>query len=251
MTGSLPFAIEKTTGNIVVIRSLDREVQIPEDLPIGFVIGRVHAEDQDDGINGFLCYVFERGNDDLLFSIEQNTGLITLIGNLDFEKEEVHLLLVKVKDGGWIPKTGDISVIVAVKDVNDNPPVFLASEYTVSVPENSPVGTTVIQTKASDRDSGVNAEIIYSLLSGDKDTFAVDSKDGTITIQEMCDFEIQQEFEILVKASNTGSSAYFSELQSIKCKLMMKIPLYSGAIFFTASRVGTQTDPLLLIQSLG
>ncbi|KAL4647772.1 protocadherin Fat 4-like [Arapaima gigas] len=183
---------------------------VPEDMLPGFVIGRVHAEDQDNGMNGFLSYAFESGNDDLLFSIGQNTGLITLTGGLDFEKEQVRLLHVSAKDGGWIQKSGEISVTVIVKDVNDNPPVFSATEYSVSVPENSPAGTAVIQTKASDRDSGVNAEITYSLLSGDKDTFSVDFKNGSVTIQEMCDFEVQQTYVLLVKASNTGSSAYFS-----------------------------------------
>ncbi|XP_048837555.1 protocadherin Fat 4 isoform X3 [Brienomyrus brachyistius] len=182
----------------------------PEDVPVGFVIGRVHAEDKDDGINGLLSYAFKSGNDNELFFIGKTSGLITLIKGLDYEVKDVHLLCVIAKDGGWISKTGELNVTVIVEDMNDNPPVFSTTEYRVLVPENAPLGTTVTQVKASDRDSGANAEITYSLLTGDQDLFVVDSKNGTITTRDMFDFEVHQAFELSVKASNTRTLAHFS-----------------------------------------
>uniref|UniRef100_A0A3B3R3Y8 Cadherin domain-containing protein n=1 Tax=Paramormyrops kingsleyae TaxID=1676925 RepID=A0A3B3R3Y8_9TELE len=182
----------------------------PEDVPVGFVIGRVHAEDKDDGINGLLSYAFKSGNDNELFSIGQTSGLITLIKGLDYEIKVVHLLCVIAKDGGWISETGELNVTVVVEDMNDNPPVFSTMEYRALVSENAPLGTTVTQVKASDRDSGANAEITYSLLTGDQDLFSVDSKNGTITTRDMFDFEVHQAFELSVKASNTGTLAHFS-----------------------------------------
>ncbi|KAG7471237.1 hypothetical protein MATL_G00122340 [Megalops atlanticus] len=183
---------------------------VPEDLPLGSVIGRVRAEDEDDGVNGLLHYSFESGNEDSLFSVGQNTGLITLKGGLDSEKQGVHFLQVSAKDGGWVSKMAKLNITVNVTDVNDNPPVFLAATYTVSVPENSPIGMSVLQAKATDADAGLNAQITYSLVAGHVDMFAIDSRDGTITTREVFDFELQQTYEVTVKASNKGSLGQFS-----------------------------------------
>ncbi|KAJ8368497.1 hypothetical protein SKAU_G00085250 [Synaphobranchus kaupii] len=186
---------------------------VPEDLPLGSVIGKVLAADEDEGVNGLLHYSFETGNEGSLFSIGQHTGLITLIRGLDSEIQGVHLLQVSARDGGWISKTAKMNVTVNVTDVNDNLPVFSAAEYTVSVQENSPIGTTVLRAQATDRDSGVNAQISYSLVTGNIDMFSIDYRDGTLTTQEIFDFELQQTFEVTVKASNSGSRHRFSVAQ--------------------------------------
>ncbi|KAM4627615.1 protocadherin Fat 4 [Polymixia lowei] len=95
-------------------------------------------------------------------------------------------------------------------DVNDNPPVFSASEYITSVPENSGVGTTVLHVKASDADSGTNAQITYSLIAGYVDKFAIDSRNGTITTMDVFDYEREQIFDVTIKASNVGGHPLFS-----------------------------------------
>ncbi|XP_066556278.1 protocadherin Fat 4 [Amia ocellicauda] len=187
---------------------------VREDLPVGSVIGKVKAEDKDPGPNGILYYsIIEAENEEKIFSIGQSTGFVTLIASLDFDKQKVHSLQVTAKDDGWISKTGNLNVIVEVQDVNDNPPIFSATEYLVSLPENLPIGTTVLQVKATDMDSGVNSQISYSLLKGDVDGFALDSQNGVLTTQEVFDFELQQNYEVTVKASNTDSQGHFSLAQ--------------------------------------
>lgn len=44
---------------------------------------------------------------------------------------------------------------------NDNVPAFDQPVYTVSLPENSPPGTLVIQLNATDPDEGQNGEVVY------------------------------------------------------------------------------------------
>ncbi|KAG5837527.1 hypothetical protein ANANG_G00240250 [Anguilla anguilla] len=138
---------------------------VPEDLPPGSVVGKVQAEDEDDGANGLLHYSFDGGNEDSPFSIGQSTGLVTLIGGLDSEEHGVHFLRVSARDGGWIPRAAKMNVTVNVTDVNDNPPVFSAAEY---------------------------------------------SADGTLSTLEIFDYELQQNFEVTVKASDSGSRQLFS-----------------------------------------
>ncbi|XP_041733156.1 protocadherin Fat 4 isoform X2 [Coregonus clupeaformis] len=184
---------------------------VPEDLPVGSVIGKVQAEDGDDGVNGVLSYSITSGNKYSPFSLGQRSGLITLVERLDYEKQGVYRIQITAKDGGWISKTGTVNVTVNVSDVNDNPPVFTSSQYTASVLENSAVGTLVLQVRATDADSSANAYITYSLMaSGHSGQFAIDSRNGTITTRDIFDFELKQTFEITAKASDAGNRHSFS-----------------------------------------
>lgn len=68
-------------------------------------------------------------------------------------------------------------VYIEVGDINDNDPVFDPVNYTVSVYENSPMGTLLINVTAKDADSGQNARITYSVTEGDPfSVFAVDTQ---------------------------------------------------------------------------
>ncbi|XP_044210475.1 protocadherin Fat 4 [Thunnus albacares] len=191
-------------------REIDVTFSVPEDLSIGSVIGKIQAEDGDYGLNGAIMYHITPENQYLPFSLGEASGLLTLIRELDFEKEGFYHLRIKATDGGWVSKTGLLNVTVIVMDVNDNPPLFSASEYIISVPENSAIGTNVFNVKAADADSGANAQITYSLIAGHVDKFAMDSRNGTITTLDVFDYEQEQIFDITIKSSNTGGHPLFS-----------------------------------------
>lgn len=183
---------------------------VPEDLPTGSVIGRIQAEDGDSGLNGDITYSFSPGNLSLPFSIGKSSGLLKLIKELDFEKKVMYHLQISAVDSGWFPKTGVVSVTVVVSDVNDNPPVFSSSEFLTSVAENSEIGANVIDLVATDADLGLNGQIVYSLIAGHVDTFAISTESGTITTLQVFDYEQEQSFDVTVKASNTGGHNVFT-----------------------------------------
>uniref|UniRef100_A0A3Q2WBJ4 Cadherin domain-containing protein n=1 Tax=Haplochromis burtoni TaxID=8153 RepID=A0A3Q2WBJ4_HAPBU len=183
---------------------------IIKDLPVGSVIGNIQAEDGDYGPNGEITYNITPENQFLPLSVGEFSGLITLIRELDFEEQSIYHFQIKAKDEGWFSKTGTLNVTVLVMDVNDNPPVFSSSEYITSVRENSAVGMNVLDVTATDIDSGVNAQIFYSLIGGHIDKFAIDSGNGTITTLAMFDYEQEQMFDLTIKGSNTGGHALFS-----------------------------------------
>ena len=65
-------------------------------------------------------------------------------------------------------KRRTIPVIVRISDLNDNSPQFIGTPYSISLPENTPVNTTVFtDLKAQDMDSGNNMQIEYSVVKGD------------------------------------------------------------------------------------
>ena len=63
-------------------------------------------------------------------------------------------------------KRNFVKVVVHVEDCNDHSPVFMSSRYEVNVLNLEAIGTEVLQTKALDKDTGSNAEIVYSFHSG-------------------------------------------------------------------------------------
>ncbi|XP_049940240.1 cadherin-related tumor suppressor-like [Schistocerca serialis cubense] len=105
---------------------------------------------------------------------------------LDREQVACYQLNVSARDGGQPPRFGFLLVNVTVLDVNDNPPIFDHSDYTVSLNESAPPGTHVLQVTATDSDVGDNARIAYYLSDGERQ-FAVDAETGDITTAEPLD----------------------------------------------------------------
>lgn len=48
----------------------------------------------------------------------------------------------------------------------------------VTLPEHTPAGSTVVTVTATDRDSGENGKITYSVMSSTQDGFYIDSNNG-------------------------------------------------------------------------
>ncbi|KAM6933327.1 protocadherin Fat 4-like [Xenentodon cancila] len=187
----------------------DVTFSVPEDLPVGSVIGKIQAEDGDQGPNGAIMYFITPENHHLPLSVDKVSGLLLLVRELDFEKESTYNFYIRASDGGWISNSATVNVTVVVVDVNDNPPVFSSSEYTISVPENSEIGTTVFNAKAVDEDSGANSQITYSFIAGHVDKFAIDQRNGTITTLDVFDFEEEHIYDLTIKASNPGGHTLF------------------------------------------
>lgn len=114
------------------------------------------------------------------FSIDEFSGIIRLEKPLDRELQAVYTLTLKATDEG-LPRrlSSTSSLIVSVLDINDNPPVFEHREYSASVSEDILVGTEVLQIYAASRDIEANAEITYSIVSGNEHgKFSIDSTTG-------------------------------------------------------------------------
>ena len=52
-------------------------------------------------------------------------------------------------DGGDPARTGTLSVRINVQDLNDSPPKFDKQRYFTNIPDNTPVGASVLQVTLS------------------------------------------------------------------------------------------------------
>ena len=68
-------------------------------------------------------------------------------------------------------------VDIEVLDTNDNSPKFTEDIYTRRILESSSIGSFVEEVQAIDADIGVNAQVVYSLMSG-TDYFKIENETG-------------------------------------------------------------------------
>ncbi|XP_071254580.1 protocadherin alpha-7-like isoform X29 [Salvelinus alpinus] len=188
------------------------ELQTARDLDIEINAVRVYRLSQNDH---FDLEVKDNGEEDKLL-------FLVLSKPLDREQNCKHELLLTAVDGGNPPKSGLLNVTVIVLDTNDNRPVFNQDIYSVSLKENSPIGTIVTAVNASDADAGLNGAVEYSLGRAVKrkvyDIFQLDSVTGEIKVKGEVDFEENEVYRLNVQASDKGQPPL-----TVDCRVIIKV----------------------------
>ena len=79
------------------------------------------------------------------FSINPNTGAISVSAGLDRETLANYKLTIRASDGGSPPLSSKKNVPIKVLDVNDNAPIFTSRSYSGLISEDAAVGSRVVQ----------------------------------------------------------------------------------------------------------
>lgn len=175
-------------------------VSAVENWSTGHVIFQARATDSDEGTNGMVVYSLKQ-NPKGLFHIHEKHGLITLTGPLRITTSSYEIEVV-ASDMGVPKHTSRLILIVSVYDVNDNSPVFDQLSYEVVILESEPVNSRFFKVQATDKDSGLNGEIMYDIVGGNTgDVFGI-FPDGQFYIKEELDREIQDRYNLEVVATD-------------------------------------------------
>ncbi|KAM9332564.1 protocadherin-16 [Pholidichthys leucotaenia] len=184
-------------------------VSVMEDQPVGFVILYVMARDEDEGENGRVSYRIQTGNSAGRFSLNPNTGSLSILKALDREEQEVFNLTIVAEDHGMPQLSTSQVLCVQVIDVNDEAPVFQQSEFETQVMENQGPGTTVLTIAATDRDQGSNGHITYGGVT--EDGFVINPVTGVITTTKELDRELHDHYTLTVYARDGGLPPNFAK----------------------------------------
>ena len=106
----------------------------------------VQATDPDAGVSGQVHYSLL--NHQQLFRISSNGSIFTSLP-LDRETRGHYYLVVEASDGAVNPRKTRLTLSVVVSDVDDNSPVFSQPSYNVTLAENSPKNTVILQLRVS------------------------------------------------------------------------------------------------------
>ncbi|XP_068133855.1 protocadherin gamma-B1-like isoform X37 [Hyperolius riggenbachi] len=196
-----PPTFSKTVFDIVI-----SETALPG---IKFPLGL--AQDPDIGSNSGQNYKITANEYFILGDRMTDEGIkvpeLILQKTLDREKQSSYEIVFTAMDGGKPPKTGSALIKIIVLDMNDNFPNFDKDTYKITLNENVPVGSLVLQLKAEDEDEGSNAEITYSFRDVPESihsVFSIDPVHGDIKVIGTVDYEIKQRYELTVEAKDGG-----------------------------------------------
>lgn len=192
------FSVNRQTPQFV--KAFPTDIAVREDLKVGSSVFKVNAYDGDTGFNGQILYSISDGNTDSCFTIDMETGLISVFLPMDREKRDRYLLNLTIYDLGLPPKSAWHLLTVYIEDANDNAPEFLQNRgYTIVIPENTPMGVDVIQVGATDKDLGPNGEIVYSILTSTTQ-FGMNSTNGIVYVAGQLDRELVSAFNLKIEA---------------------------------------------------
>ncbi|XP_018607250.2 protocadherin alpha-3-like isoform X21 [Scleropages formosus] len=184
------------------------------------------ASDPDSSTNSVRFYKLSQ-NDHFELEIRDRgedvkIPFLVLKKHLDREEKDTHNLLLTAVDGGKPPRTGELSITVAVLDINDNRPYFEQDIYSVTLPENTEAGSVVVKVKATDPDEGTNGHVEYSFGSNLKrkvyDMFHLDNVTGEIRVKGLVDFEDTEVYQLDIQASDKGQPP-----MTVDCSVIIKV----------------------------
>ncbi|XP_066284098.1 cadherin-23-like [Branchiostoma lanceolatum] len=180
-------------------------VTVDENEPIGTVLLTILATDPDEGNNSDITYT-TRGSDASFFYLNSTTGDVSSQSTLDFESRKSYYFFVRAYDNGSPQLYSSWSgVQVVLNDLNDNSPVFSPTSYTYTLSEDSLYPIDLLTVYASDADSGTNADITYSIASGDPNNQFQINQDGVVFLVNALDREITPLYFLSITATDGGS----------------------------------------------
>ncbi len=187
-------------------------VTIPENSAAGtnVLAYNLVASDQDAGQT--RTYAITDGNRNNTFAIDATTGQITVASpaGLDYENEPPYSLTIQVTDNGNPVKSTTAVLTVLLSDVNDAPLLYNAS---VSLPEKSAAGTSVLAYNTVAFDQDKSQTLTYAITAGNtNNAFTIDAATGAITVNtpSALDFATTPKFDLTISVTDNGNPALTS-----------------------------------------
>lgn len=183
----------------------DYQAEITENAVVGTSVTTVSAFSQ-----STLIYDIKQGNIDRVFQINQYSGVITTQRYLDYETAASYTLIVQAINMAGM--ASNATLLIQVRDENDNPPVFQQLHYCGSISEAASVNSVVLNSddsplviKATDADRNQNALLVYQIIEDTaKMFFTVDSGTGSIRTIANLDHETFATFHFHVHVRDNG-----------------------------------------------
>ncbi|XP_075209441.1 desmoglein-3-like [Anomaloglossus baeobatrachus] len=189
---------------------------------------QIIATDADEAntINSQIAYriITQNPSDPSMFIMNQHTGQIFTMANLDRELVSSYSLVIGATDlnGGPGGLSGQCGADVKVLDVNDNFPMLEYDSYSVQIKENM-VGFSDLRMKVFDLDEmySDNWIAVFEIISGNEGgwfTIETDSQtnEGVLRVVQAMDYEAMQSANLAILVNNRAAfhSSVMSQYQA-------------------------------------
>ncbi|CAL8329876.1 unnamed protein product [Lota lota] len=160
-------------------------------------------------------------------TVDPSNGAIYALRTFDREDVSHISFVVQAKDAGSPPLYSNATVSLNILDENDNPPAIVVPQlwnFTADVPVSkfTEAGHLVTALKVTDRDTGVNAELICSIAGGNEEGFFImDPRTCEVHANASLEGYPRERAELAVVVRDQGS-------ESLNAKAVLKITLYEN-----------------------
>ncbi|KAJ8942766.1 hypothetical protein NQ318_002926 [Aromia moschata] len=190
---------------------------------------QVNATDEDTGINGNIHYSILSGNDNDIFILGIETGILYPHKSLLGQTRDFHLQ-VEARDGSGNGQLYDRATInVHVLNVNEHKPEFVMpslSNATVEVLENEATQDYLVMTvKAKDKDENENGRLTYHFKVDGENVqetkeFRIDANTGELRTKQLLDRETEPRYELVLVARDHGSPKWYETVRHLTVLLV-------------------------------
>ncbi|WP_432464641.1 beta strand repeat-containing protein [Agarivorans sp. QJM3NY_33] len=155
--------------------------------------------DVSDGVTYSLA-----GTDADLFSIDDESGEVSLTGNPDYEAKPNYSFTVVASDVAG--NSTEQAVSLAINNLDDTKPKFTSGDEAATIDENSGAAQVVYTATATD-DGDVSDGVTYSLAGTDADLFSIDDESGEVSLTDDPDYEAKPSYSFTVVASDAAGNS--------------------------------------------
>uniref|UniRef100_A0A4W4EX05 Cadherin domain-containing protein n=1 Tax=Electrophorus electricus TaxID=8005 RepID=A0A4W4EX05_ELEEL len=214
------------------------EAEMAENTPPGTPVLQVRASDRDVGVNGQVEYVFGAATESVrrLLRLDEATGWLSVLHRIDREEVSQLRFTVTARDRGQPARSDRASVVLGVRDENDNVPLveirkigrIPVRDGAAMVPENVLVDTPVALVQVSDRDQGENGAVTCTVVGdvpftlkpagetalapppASEDAFERNRKKFFLHTSALLDYEATRDYSVTIVAVDSGSPSLSS-----------------------------------------
>lgn len=226
------------------------QIWVKENTTVGSIVYTVRAVDIDEGVNADVMYSLVSHP---VFSVSPSTGQISLSSQLNRELIQNYTLQVTATDQGVNSRSTTQKLVILVEDINDNPPVFVPSVYSKTVPEDAQIGTTLLRVTATDSDAGLNGVVRFFIINGDDNAdFSMDPSSGVLRVQKNLDYERVKNYTLKIQAEDMGVNPRYSVASvTIQIKDVNDFqPVFQNSPYYALVRENMAASPAVPVISL-
>ncbi|MEQ2309396.1 hypothetical protein AMECASPLE_038234, partial [Ameca splendens] len=207
-TSQLIINVLDINDNVPIFTQPLYKSSITENIPLGTSVLTVTATDDDEGPNGEISYSLSSKDQDHIlniFEIDEQTGLLTVKGNIDFEEHPAFEIRVQASDRGSPPMTSQCKVLIEVIDLNDNTPEISITTLITTVKEDTKLGTAIALVSVVDKDGGKNGIVHCNIKN--KIPFNLDTNYKnyySLVVDGQLDRETNSYYNVTIIATDDG-----------------------------------------------
>ncbi|XP_062992219.1 protocadherin-7 isoform X2 [Elgaria multicarinata webbii] len=205
------------------------EADLAENSVPGTPILQLRAADADVGVNGQIEYVFGAATESVrrLLRLDEASGWLSVLHRIDREEVNQLRFSVMARDRGQPPKNDKATVVLNIRDENDNVPTIDIRKIgriplrdgVASVAEDVLVDTPIALVQVSDRDQGENGVVTCTVV-GDVPFQLKPASEGEgepqnkrkyfLHTSAALDYEAVRDYHVVIVAVDSGSPSLSS-----------------------------------------